>query len=290
MMRAPDAVLAFGPFRVEVAKRELWREETRLSLRPLPLAVLAYLVQHPGRVISIEEIRTAVWGDTRVGRGAIRVCVREIRQALEDEAAFPQYIETVGRQGYRFLGVRPAEAAAPALAGARPPGGAALTRVAPSALFVGRHRELAQLQQWVTQAQQGQRHVVLVSGEPGIGKTTLVEAFLQRLESRVHNLRSDGPKPLLSKVRTPDPQPQPLNTSMWVGHGQCVEAYGPGEAYLPILEALGRLGRTLGRGQFTAAFHRHAPTWLGQLPALVDPKRLSEKVNPVPVASASSES
>ena len=136
------------------------------------LAVLAYLVQHPGRVIPIEEIRTAVWGDTRVGRGAIRVCVREIRQALGDEAASPQYIETVGRQGYRFLGARPAGVTARAPSGAVPQEGTALARVAPLALFVGRHRELAQLQQWFTQAQQGQRQVVLVSGEPGIGKTT----------------------------------------------------------------------------------------------------------------------
>ena len=57
---------------------------------------------------------------------------------------------------------------------------------------------------------------------------------------------------------------------MWVGHGQCVESYGPGEAYLPILEALGRLGRELGTGKLTAVLHQHAPTWLAQLPGLVD--------------------
>ena len=143
--------------------------------------------------------------------------------------------------------------------------------MAPLTLFVGRHRELAQLQQRVTQAQQGQRQVVLVSGEPGIGKTTFVEAFLQRLVSRVQSLEPEASNPLLSKVRTPDPQPQPLDTQVWIGHGQGVEAYGPGEAYLPILEAIGRLGRNLGRGQLTAVLHRHAPTWLAQLPALVDP-------------------
>jgi Transcriptional regulatory protein, C terminal len=55
-------------------------------------------------VIPVEELRQAVWGGTRVGSGAIRVCVRELRQALEDEATAPQYIETVGRQGYRFIG------------------------------------------------------------------------------------------------------------------------------------------------------------------------------------------
>ena len=87
-------------------KRELWKDEELLKVRALPLAVLAYLVQHPGRVIPVEEMRKAIWGDTRVGRGAIRVCVREIRQALGDEATAPHYIETVGRQGYRFIGAR----------------------------------------------------------------------------------------------------------------------------------------------------------------------------------------
>src|SRR5262244_443984 len=49
--------------------------------------------------------------------------------------------------------------------------------------FVGRQRELTQLQQWFAQAQQGQRQVVLVSGEPGIGKTTLIEVFLSTIHS-----------------------------------------------------------------------------------------------------------
>src|SRR4029077_18427797 len=62
MMPSPDAVLVFGPFRLVATKHELWKKEKRLKLRALPLAVLAYLVQHPGRVIPIEEIRTAIWG------------------------------------------------------------------------------------------------------------------------------------------------------------------------------------------------------------------------------------
>jgi DNA-binding response OmpR family regulator len=47
-MMTPAAVLTFGPFRLVAAKRELWKEEKLLKLRPLPLAVLVYLIQHPG--------------------------------------------------------------------------------------------------------------------------------------------------------------------------------------------------------------------------------------------------
>src|SRR5262245_11127979 len=104
MMKHSATALTFGPFRLLPDKRELWKGEVLLKVRALPLTVLTYLAQHPEQVIPVEEIRKSVWGDTRVSRGAIRVCVREIRQLLGDEAATPCYIETVGRQGYRFIG------------------------------------------------------------------------------------------------------------------------------------------------------------------------------------------
>ena len=90
----------------------------------------------------------------------------------------------------------------------------------------------------------GQRQLVFVTGEPGIGKTALVEAFLAA------DRRTDEP--------------------LRIGRGQCVEQYGAGEAYLPVLEALGRLGRDAARA--TSSFEvlkQHAPTWLAQLPALL---------------------
>src|SRR5262249_59644314 len=87
-----------------------------------------------------------------------------------------------------------------------------------------------------------QRQLVFVTGEPGIGKTALIEAFLARV-ARTENLR--------------------------IGHGQCVEQYGAGETYLPVLEALGRLGREPRGDEVVRVLQRHAPTWLVQLPALV---------------------
>jgi predicted ATPase len=64
--------------------------------------------------------------------------------------------------------------------------------------LVGRERELAQLHSWFDKALSGERQLVFVTGEAGIGKTTLVDAFLQSLES-------ENQKPLLSEVRTRDP-------------------------------------------------------------------------------------
>ena len=68
--------------------------------------MLAYLAQHSEQVVSLEELRKAVWGGTYVSRTVIPVCIRELRQALNDALATPHYIETVGRQGYRFIGYR----------------------------------------------------------------------------------------------------------------------------------------------------------------------------------------
>jgi DNA-binding winged helix-turn-helix (wHTH) protein len=99
-----DKTLHFEPFRIELGKRQLWRGEERVKLRPMSLLVLAYLVSRAGEVVQAGEILQAVWAKTRVTRGAIRVCVREIRQALGDEASAPRYIETIGREGYRFIG------------------------------------------------------------------------------------------------------------------------------------------------------------------------------------------
>ena len=252
-MDSHAAVYTFGPFRLVVDQRELWKDDVLLQVRALPLALLTYLVQHPEQVLSGEDLRHAVWGGTRVGREALRGCVRELRQVLGDAAATPRYVQTVGRQGYCFIGFRlspplltpPSEARAPVPVSPTP---APLARRSSlPAPFVGRERELSELHRGWAQAQDGRRQVILVSGEPGIGKTTLIEQFVQTLTS------PSAP------------------AALWVGHGQCVEAYGAGEAYLPLLEALGRLGREAGRGALSAVLHRHAPTWLTQLPTLVEP-------------------
>ena len=80
--------------------------------------------------------------------------------------------------------------------------------------------------------------------KPGIGKTTLVNAFLADVAAR----------------------PQIL-----IGCGQCVEHYGVGEAYLPILDAFGRLCRGPGGTRLIALLRQHAPLWLMQMPALISP-------------------
>ena len=96
--------LVFGPFRLDPVTPRLWRGDQLVELQPRPLAVLHYLAQRPGQIVSKEELLTHVWAGTYVTKTVLKVSIRAIREALADEVTAPQYIETVGREGYRFLG------------------------------------------------------------------------------------------------------------------------------------------------------------------------------------------
>lgn len=99
---ADEPVLHFGPFRVEAAKR-LWRGDQLVEIRPRPLALLRYLADRSGRLVTKEELLKRLWPGLYVTKTVLKVCAREIRQALADDATTPRFIETVGTQGYRFI-------------------------------------------------------------------------------------------------------------------------------------------------------------------------------------------
>ena len=151
--------------------------------------------------------------------------------ALGDAATAPRYLETVERQGYRFLGGGDLEGPPPLTAGP----------------LVGRQSEVEALAGWWQRAAHGTRQLVFVSGEAGVGKTTVVELFLARLAA---------------------------GSGVWTARGQCVEHYGEGEPYLPFLEALGRLGHGPERDAVCTVLRRYAPMWLVHLPGLVSEPEL----------------
>ena len=146
--------------------------------------------------------------------------------------------------------------------------------------------ELQQLHHWLAKAAGGERQLVFVTGEPRIGKTALVEAFLSDIGQQAIGNKQPG---LGNRQRatgngqqgglalphsTPDapspiPNPHPPISNPWIAWGQCVEHYGASEAYLPILEALGRLCRQSGGERLIEVLKRYAPTWLVKMPALV---------------------
>jgi TolB-like protein/DNA-binding winged helix-turn-helix (wHTH) protein/Tfp pilus assembly protein PilF len=100
-------VVRFGVFEFEVAAGELRKRGVRLSIQGLPLHILAILVSSPGAVVTREELRNRLWpADTFVDFDhSIRNAVARLREALDDSAGTPRYIETLPRRGYRFIGV-----------------------------------------------------------------------------------------------------------------------------------------------------------------------------------------
>lgn len=278
-----EPLIVFPPFRLDVRNEQLWRDEALVPLRPKPFAVLAYLALHPGQLVTAVELRKAVWPNTYVGEGLLRGYIREVRRVLGDDPAHPEFIETLPRRGYRFLAEvirgQPSVASSSPTVGVSgqspmansPPLLTQFSALSPQhSLLVGRERELTQLQGWLTQALAGQRQLVFITGEPGIGKTTLIDAFLHSLAPSVPGKEKHKPRSL-TPYDSAVPPPHALLSSQrfWIGRGQCIEHYGSGEAYLPVLEALGQLCRQPDGAHLIEILQRHAPSWLVQMPALV---------------------
>jgi DNA-binding winged helix-turn-helix (wHTH) protein len=97
-------VLRFDHFHLDPQNARLWRGKRLITLTPKAFAVLCHLVAHAGQLVTKDALLTAVWPEVYVSEGVLSECVREIRQALGDDAKNPRYIETVHRRGYRFIG------------------------------------------------------------------------------------------------------------------------------------------------------------------------------------------
>ncbi|HEU5195802.1 MAG TPA: AAA family ATPase, partial [Methylomirabilota bacterium] len=205
-----------------------------VDLTPRAAAVLAVLIGRAGQLVTRRELFEAVWGDTVVSDAALTACIKELRGALGDDATRPRFIETRHRRGYRFAAsILPPEAPS-----ARP---------SPGRLVVGRDGELLELRACLEQAVTGTRQIVFVTGEPGIGKTTLIERFLAEV---------------------------PGGAGLRIAQGRCVETHGAGEAYLPLLEAMTGLCRQPAGRPIVRLLRQHAPTWLTQMPSLLSAAEL----------------
>ncbi len=250
-----DRRIAFDHFSLDLVNECLWRGSEEIKIRPKAFAVLNYLLTRSGQLVTKEELLNAVWPETFVGDAVLKVTVRQLREALEDDPKSPRFIETSHRRGYRFIGeiAKPKQSPREQYirddfpSGAFPAAGFTSDAFQSGAFsiytgVVGREEALGVLQRRLRRTLRGQRQVVLVTGEAGIGKTALVDAFARTI---------------------------PPDGTIRVGRGQCLEQYGTGEAYLPVLEAIGRLCRN--EPKVVEILRTHAPMWLLQMPALLSP-------------------
>ena len=224
-------LLCFVEFELDESNACLSRNGQAVALAPTPFTLLCALARQPGSLVTKDALLDAVWGHRFVSDSVLKTAISDLRKVLGDDPRHPRFIETVSRRGYRFI-------APPSSALSIPPASATVTATGTpsSPSFIGRTDEVARLQRAWERANGGQRAVVWLAGEPGIGKTTLIEHFLTGLGD------------------------------IACARGHCVEHYGVGEPYLPVLEALADLCRT--DPTLPALMRAVAPTWLLQLPWL----------------------
>lgn len=220
----------FERFGLDTANQCLLRDGAPVDLPPKPFAVLRYLVEHAGRLITHNELLDALWPETYVQPQVLRTYMLELRKLLGDDAGQPRFIQTLPKRGYRFVatvtertGMEPAAAA-----GTPPPGSGAVA-------IVGRAEELTRLWTLLQLAASGDRQVVFVTGEAGIGKTALVEALCRQLNS---------------------------SAAPGVARGQCVQGVGGTEEYYPVMEALRELCASPEGERACRILARVAPGWL----------------------------
>jgi non-specific serine/threonine protein kinase len=147
----PSRPILFRPFRLDPANQRLSRGEQVIPLRPKTFAVLRYLVEHAGTLVTKTELLDAVWPATSVSDTVLKTSIREIREALGDVAKTPQFVETAHRSGYRFIG----EVATDQLPIELTP-------------LIGRDQEVALVRRLI-----GNSRLLTLTGPGGVGKTRL---------------------------------------------------------------------------------------------------------------------
>ena len=220
----------FESFRLDTPNECLWRGEVRITLPPKPFAVLRYLVENPGRLITHNELLDALWPDTYVQPQVLRTYMLDLRKALGDDPAQPRFIQTLPKRGYCFVApVRDGAGAEPATVRAQSP------EPETPAKLVNREEELACLKAQFERAAGGERRTIFVTGEAGIGKTALIDDFCR-----------------------PENFPSPA----CVVRGQCVQGFGAKEEYYPIKEALSALCGSADGAMAVRILAKMAPFWL----------------------------
>ena len=228
-----ERVYRFGEFSFDDEGGRLYRGLTRVKLQPQPSKVLAFLIQRSPAIVSREELRDAIWPEVNVDLDlSLNYCIRQIRSALEDSAAKPQYVETLPKQGYRFIapiknggnGTEPETAAETAIPPVAPSlfrslrfilswTGILLTIAVAAGLFLYSHRNRSAAVRYeqLTDFNGAVRNPVLspdgrllafIRGDSSFGTSGSI--YVKILPSGDSKLISDDPRPKYNLVFSPD--------------------------------------------------------------------------------------
>lgn len=228
----------FKPFRLDPVNHALLRVTESGEVAPVAITskvfdVLRYFVEHPGRLITHEELLEALWPDVAVQPEVLKGHVLAIRTALDDDAHNPRYLETRRGRGYAFIAtVENVQRD--------------ITEASHSSeSMVGREAAWVTLHSLFDRAMRGQAQVVFIRGEAGIGKTTLVENFCADVGKHF----------------------------ALVSQGRCIEGFAGVEPFYPVIEAMARMARDDGRHRVQDALVTHAPSWATLLGGILTRER-----------------
>jgi DNA-binding winged helix-turn-helix (wHTH) protein len=218
-------IYEFSEFRVDTGQFILTKAGQAQPITPTVFKILLMLLQRAGEVITKEELMKQVWPDSFVEDGNLNRNVSTLRKALGEKPCDHRYIETIPKSGYRFITpVRVIDYQIPT--------GSARRSCQRSSQIVGRESQQAALRRAFGQAQQGHGGIVCVNGDVGIGKTALIDSFLE-------GLSEDG-------------------QSFHLGRARCSESLGDSELFMPWIESLTALAAEPAVREVMA---KAAPTW-----------------------------
>jgi len=227
--------IQFDNYELDEANARLTGSGQVIPLPPKAFSLLCALTRQPGKLLTKDKLLDEVWGHRYVSESVLKSTISQLRIALADDPRKPRYIETASRRGYRFvfpvLQRQEVEAVPPL---------PTTTYVAELPSLTGRVDAFATLRAAWSDAENGRRQIVWLVGDAGVGKTTLLESFL--LYAAEHHAYAQ------------------------VAVGQCIEEYGSGEPYLPVLEGLAELCRK--DPTLPQLLRSTAPGWFLQMPWL----------------------
>src|SRR4029453_2236273 len=103
MLPAVKRIYRFADFTLDMSEHRLLRGAEEIYLQPKTFETLLYLVARHGHLVTKNELLETLWADAFVTENALTRCVKEVREALGDDAHQPRYIKTIHRVGYKFI-------------------------------------------------------------------------------------------------------------------------------------------------------------------------------------------
>ena len=171
---------------LDPVNQSITRNDTQVQLSAKAFTILNYLFERPNQLVSKIELLNKAWADTVTVEAVLKNCISELRKALDDDPKRPEFIQTIHRRGYRFIG-KDLLLRSPDCTGNQP-NYFNLNDLSPPQILVGRDEQFLQLTQFWQESSKGVHLQVVLNGEPGVGKSILANSWIRQLEKSTRDV------------------------------------------------------------------------------------------------------